>query len=349
MSAPQPQYPAPTLAEAELALFYLDSDCARDRWVQMGMALKAEFGQDGFDVWSRWSQQAPGYKAVDARDTWRSIKGAGGITIATLFAAAVEAGWRHQREETLDQKQARELAAAERAKANRVRQEQEERDRVTLQNKVAEVCLRIRDQCLSRDGSAPYLSLKGVEAFGVGFVKTPFIIVNHLEENTVELLIGASFVRDFFNSNPAKNESISFKYVKPGTLVVPLKDEEGRLWNFQLIFQSGRKSFLKGGRKQGLFHVIPGAERWGVVEGYATGASCHMATGWTIAVAFDAGNLGPVCRAMHALFPDMPGAVLGDDDISNKENTGRLKAEAVASELGIPAVFPTFKTESEAA
>jgi len=59
------------------------------------------------------------------------------------------------------------------------------------------------------------------------------------------------------------------------------------------IGASGEKRFFKGGRVAGLYFLI------GIVgqvvcnaEGYATGARIHAATGYAVAVAFNAGNLG---------------------------------------------------------
>ena len=39
----------------------------RETWVEMGMAIHAEFGDTGFDLWDAWSQQAENYKASSAR------------------------------------------------------------------------------------------------------------------------------------------------------------------------------------------------------------------------------------------------------------------------------------------
>lgn len=66
-----------------------------------------------------------------------------------------------------------------------------------------------------------------------------------------------------------------------------------------------------------------------VAEGYTTAASLHMATGLSVAVAFDAGNLLHGCKALHALL-----VVCGDDDAATQArtgcNAGRAKAEAAA-------------------
>ena len=82
-----------------------------------------------------------------------------------------------------------------------------------------------------------------------------------------------------------------------GSVVVPLKDVVGKLWSLQWIGPNGTKRFLAGGRKKGCFHHIGTFEEDKpiyVTEGYATGASVHMATQQTTVIALDAGNLDPV-------------------------------------------------------
>jgi hypothetical protein len=68
----------------------------RETWVRMGMAVKAELGDAGFDLWDAWSQSADNYDARAARDTWRSIKD-GPVGIGTLVHLAKENGWQPDR------------------------------------------------------------------------------------------------------------------------------------------------------------------------------------------------------------------------------------------------------------
>ncbi|SIS85034.1 hypothetical protein [Insolitispirillum peregrinum] len=65
-----------------------------------------------------------------------------------------------------------------------------------------------------------------------------------------------------------------------GHLLVPLRDSDGHQHNLQTIGQRSEgpgKTFLKGGRKTGLFHLIDPHKQVGkvpmvVAEGYATAA-----------------------------------------------------------------------------
>jgi putative DNA primase/helicase len=86
-------------------------------------------------------------------------------------------------------------------------------------------------------------------------------------------------------------------------LVVPLRDTSGALQNLQFISHDGGKRFLKGGRVGGCYFAmgVPAGALF-IVEGYATGATVHEATGHAVAVAFDAGNLPHVATGLRAKY-----------------------------------------------
>lgn len=108
--------------------------------------------------------------------------------------------------------------------------------------------------------------------------------------------------------------------VDSGKVYVPVRDEEGKLWSIQTIFPDGDKLFSQNGRIKGNFHLIGsavGAEAL-VCEGYATGASLHMATGLPVLVCFFASNMPEVCRK----FPDALLTVCRDDDVFTPEERG---------------------------
>jgi len=79
----------------------------------------------------------------------------------------------------------------------------------------------------------------------------------------------------------------------------------------------------------------PEAAQWLLIaEGYATAASLHEATGRPVAVAWDAGNMAHVVRALRGQYPAARIALCADDDLSTEERTGknpgRLKANEAA-------------------
>ncbi|WP_164271866.1 toprim domain-containing protein [Stenotrophomonas sp. B1-1] len=107
-------------------------------------------------------------------------------------------------------------------------------------------------------------------------------------------------------------------------LLIPLRDERGRLWSLQTIALDGTKRFLAGGRKRGLYYSV-GREVQEVLciaEGFATAASIFEATGYPTAVAFDAGNLEPVARVLRNKFPHARLVLCADDDMATAVRTG---------------------------
>lgn len=130
-------------------------------------------------------------------------------------------------------------------------------------------------------------------------------------------------------------------------LVVPLRDVRGKLWSLQGIppEEGAPKMFERGGRKAGNMHLI-GEVKTGepvlVAEGYATGASLHQATGKTVAVAFDAGNIDAVVGAIKQRHPGSPIVIMGDNDRTQEPNVGYEKAMAAAQKHGVAVAFPQF-------
>ena len=84
-----------TIAEIEAALSAIPAH-DRDTWIQCGMAVKAELGDAGFDIWDTWSQSADNYLERDASDVWKSFHG-GGVSLGTLFYYARIHGWTSDR------------------------------------------------------------------------------------------------------------------------------------------------------------------------------------------------------------------------------------------------------------
>ncbi len=131
-----------------------------------------------------------------------------------------------------------------------------------------------------------------------------------------------------------------------GSVVVPVRDAAGKLVGLQFIDASGDKKFLTGTPKRGCFHLIgevnPRAPLL-VAEGYATAASIHMATGYPVAVAFDAGNLAPVAQALRGLHPDIEMVIAADNDAATEGNPGVEMGRAAALAVGARLVWPQFE------
>ena len=124
-------------------------------------------------------------------------------------------------------------------------------------------------------------------------------------------------------------------------LVLPIQNVSGSLMNIQTIAPDGEKRFHPGAPKAGGFFVIPGQspepygkpghspephEKTGqssdstydfgsaepplggdrevfLCEGFATGATVHEATGRTVVVAWDCGNLPKVAELLRSRYP----------------------------------------------
>ncbi len=126
-------------------------------------------------------------------------------------------------------------------------------------------------------------------------------------------------------------------------LVIPVRDARGALCSLQFISPEGDKRFLTGGRKRGCYFAI-GRPRGALclAEGYATAASIFEATGYATAVAFDAGNLEPVARALRAKFPSLAIIVCADNDSETPGNPGVSLATAAARAVRGMVAVPDF-------
>ncbi|MEI2807002.1 MAG: toprim domain-containing protein [Albidovulum sp.] len=137
-----------------------------------------------------------------------------------------------------------------------------------------------------------------------------------------------------------------------GQLVVPLQDIDGRIHSLETIAPDGAKRYLAGGAKRGHFTVVgaepgPLPEPTGPVlicEGWATGASLHIATGHAVIAAMDAGNLMPVAEALRARFPAADLVLVADNDAKPDRDgnpgveAARKVALAVDGRLAVPGV-----------
>lgn len=131
--------------------------------------------------------------------------------------------------------------------------------------------------------------------------------------------------------------------IQDGQLVLAMRDAGGALHSLQRIDAKGDKRFLHGGRVAGCYFSIGRpSESLCIAEGFATAASIHEATGQAVAVAFNAGNLLPVAKALRAKYPELRLILCADDDAATAGNPGITKATAAASEAGGLLAVPNF-------
>lgn len=183
------------------------------------------------------------------------------------------------------------IAAEERAeieanwKAAQAREEAKRRERAELAANRA----KLQWNAASQVGESPYLTRKGVPL-------------------------------------PAATGMRNLKVFSDGTLVVPMLTHpdglkgKARLVGLQKIAPDGFKKFNKGVDMAGAFcRLGPAPKGKGpvlVAEGVATALSIGLALDWAtpVVVAFNAGNLPPVLKALRALYPEHPLLVCADDD-----------------------------------
>lgn len=140
-------------------------------------------------------------------------------------------------------------------------------------------------------------------------------------------------------------------------LVVPLTDDKGVICSVQLIDESGRKTFLKGGCKKGLLwrpHGLSFDARTegaiGIAEGVATAMSVSLLYGVPCVAALDAGNLLPCAETLRRQFPGHALRFYADKDASG---VGEEKAKAAVRALALQGarcavLLPPFTEEIEA-
>ncbi len=133
------------------------------------------------------------------------------------------------------------------------------------------------------------------------------------------------------------------------SLMVPVRSIDGTLHGIQFIkpekADNGKdKIFKTGTAKQGHFHIIgkPIDNTMIVCEGYATGASIHHATGHSVLVAFDAGNLKAVAGVVRTKYPTWTIIIAADNDQFTKDNPGVTKGKDAALSVNGVCRVPMF-------
>ena len=311
---------ASTLTErVRSALSHLSPD-SRAVWVRQAMAIKSEFGDDGFEIWDQWSSLSSAYRAIDARDVWKSIKAGKGIGIGSLFYDAKQVGWK-------DDTAYKKPSAAE---IEQRRKERAERDALAAAQELADQeAAAVKAQELWAAAtpceSHAYLERKGVKSHGLRYGRFD---VTRIDPNTGEVTV-----------------------VSQQALLMPIMDRSRKIWTLQAFSAKpdGRKSLLKNGRKSGNFfvigskpHMVEGRPVFILAEGYATGASVHEAIGHQVLVCVDAGNLQPVAKAVLVDSPNAMIVFAADNDVGTEGNPGLTQARKASAAVGGFVAFPPW-------
>jgi putative DNA primase/helicase len=308
------------IERARSALAYIEP-YDHDTWVKVGMALKSEFRDDGWTLFDEWSRSAENYNERENRFRWRSFKPGGGITIATPYRLARDAGWQ-------DDGTRRVPDPEELAHRRRERAEADAKAKASRDAAVAEAARKARaiwSMAVPATAATPYCRIKGI------------VPCDTLREIEVEK--AATVLLD---SPSAKGELLQ------GTcLVTPIKVGD-KLSSLQLIDHARRKHFLKDGRIGGGYWAaqsLPEGDGSGLVvligEGVATVLSALAAMPSAVGVsAMSNGNISAVAGQLRKRYPRADLVILADLD----KTTGEPDAHArkAAQEVGGRLARPEF-------
>ena len=150
---------------------------------------------------------------------------------------------------------------------------------------------------------------------------------------------------------------------RSNNLVIPLLNGKGQVQGLQVIYHDPETKRRKGRDKDFTPPGLVKAGHWfqlgsphagGVLllcEGFATGASLHEATALPVVIAFDAGNLVAVAKALAARYRGARVLICADDDYLTVPNTGVVKAQEAALALGElgRVVVPNFAEPAQGA
>ncbi|WP_336056473.1 toprim domain-containing protein [Nitratireductor sp. CH_MIT9313-5] len=212
-----------------------------------------------------------------------------------------------------------------------------EREKKALNEAAAAAAAEIKAKCEKADPEHPYLARKGIPATGAWL----------LTETVRYRIVPGERMRT----------------AKAGNLFIPMwhspaePDAKPTLVGGQFIYEDGTKRYIKGTPKENSYHTIGGKPKGErpliiIAEGFATGARIHQATGTTVIIAFDSGNLMPVAKLMAAKYPGARFLIAADNDrFTTKpiENPGLTKAREAAEAIGAKVAYPVFPPEHEEA
>lgn len=140
-----------------------------------------------------------------------------------------------------------------------------------------------------------------------------------------------------------KENAFNLRRDKNWHLLVPIYFND-EMVNTQFINAQSKKWFLTGGQVKACYHIIGDINhRLYICEGWATGASIHLAISEAVVVAFSASNLLAVAKYFKHKYPSLKIIIAADNDQHSKTNTGKENAINVAQTLNCDYVLPEFK------
>ena len=281
----------------------------RETWVKVAMAIYSEMGEAGLPTFDEWSRGASNYSERDCRDVYKSARKPGGVGIGSLFHLAKQGGWIPSHEQTDDERESAEILRAERQRQQAESQAQQEAAAQTEQAAAQSEMLTLWNRAQPMTEPHEYLIGKGLD-----YLQIALRVIN-------------------------------------GDLLVPMYNAAAKLQSLQAITRDGGKKYQAGCPVAGAYLPTDGdkSKPLLICEGLATGGSLALATGYQVAVAFSAGNLGKVAEIMRTKHPQRQIVICADDDHAKTragEKAAIQAAQAVGGMVALPRfINPTGKTD----
>lgn len=164
------------------------------------------------------------------------------------------------------------------------------------------------------------------------------------------------------------NENFYLKQDSKGSLLIPLRDENGKLWSVQRIFAKGdkiigiikskeekEKGIEYSARKTGCFHLIgvkslKHCKEFIIAEGFATAATIYKALNKPVIMGVDAGNLVKIVETLKNKFKNTPIILIADNDrkreLQGLSNVGIETAKEIRQKFSdIKVIIPKISDE----
>lgn len=164
------------------------------------------------------------------------------------------------------------------------------------------------------------------------------------------------------------NENFYLKQDSKGSLLIPLRDENGKLWSVQRIFAKGdkiigiikskeekEKGIEYSARKTGCFHLIGAkslkhCKEFIIAEGFATAATIYKALNKPVIMGVDAGNLVKIVETLKNKFKNTPIILIADNDRKRElqclSNVGIETAKEIQQKFSdIKVIIPKISDE----
>lgn len=156
--------------------------------------------------------------------------------------------------------------------------------------------------------------------------------IPYLEKKKITQLFGAvSQLEEPSYNNPSGGR----------VLYIPMQDVENVVTGLQRIYENGDKRFITGQQNHGNFALVGTIQENDTTylcEGWATGATIHMATGKSAICAMSAGNILAVARNVKKKYPGLNIVICGDAD-----EVGKVKARETADAIQASCLIPECK------